>query len=69
MRVPCGRAAALAFGVCGLITASLAMGLSLVPPPETASVLAYELEVLGGFLGFVVLGVVMYSRKKKTRQS
>lgn len=64
MRLPRGRAAAIAVGVCGLLTTSVAMGLSLVPPQETASMLAYELKVLGGFLAFLAVGVVLYSRRR-----
>jgi len=47
-------------GVCGLATTLLAMAMALVPPEDTTSVLLFEAKVIGGFLGFLTVGAIVY---------
>jgi amino acid transporter len=52
-------------GLAGLGLTLLAMVVAAVPPSDTPSVLLFELKVVGGALGFVVLGLVLYWRGKR----
>ena len=47
-------------GVCGLATTLLAMAMALVPPEGMTSVLLFEAKVIGGFLGFLTVGAIVY---------
>lgn len=61
--VPANRSLALVFGLCGMFTTLFAMGMSVIPPDE-GSALVYELKVLGGAGAFVLVGAVLYWRKR-----
>ena len=60
--VPASPRLATAFGVSGLLTTLLAMGMSFVPPGG-GNALVYELKVVGGFAAFVLVGAAIYWRK------
>lgn len=59
--IPASTGMATLLGVCGFCTTLLAMGLSLVPPPDGGALL-YELKVLGGAGAFVLAGAILYWR-------
>jgi amino acid transporter len=63
-RIPASRRLAIAFGVCGLLTTLLAMGVSMKPPADTNALL-YEVKVLGGAGAFVLSGAVIYWRNAR----
>ena len=51
--------------IAGLGLTLLAMGVAVVPPSDTPSVLLFELKVVGGALGFVVIGLAVYWRGRR----
>jgi hypothetical protein len=62
VRVPGGPAGAWAVGVSGLLVTLFAMCVAVVPPEGEAQPLLFEAKVVGGALGFVLLGGVVYWR-------
>ena len=67
MTVPRRNSLAYIAGVCGFLTTLFAMSMSLLPPSETTNVLLYEIKVIGGFLMFVVVGIVIYWLQTRKR--
>jgi amino acid transporter len=61
--VPANSTVALAFGASGLLTTLFAMGMSVVPPGEGGALL-YEAKVLGGAGAFVLVGAVIYWKRR-----
>jgi glutamate:GABA antiporter len=61
-RVPGGAFGARAVGISGLLVTILAMAIAMVPPDGETNPLLFELKVVGGALGFVALGGVVYWR-------
>ena len=51
--------------LAGLGLTLLAMGIAVVPPTDTPSVLLFEAKVVGGALGFVVVGLGLYWKGKR----
>jgi MYXO-CTERM domain-containing protein len=41
------------------------MGVAVVPPSDTPSVLLFELKVVGGAAAFVVIGLALYWRGRR----
>jgi amino acid transporter len=66
IRVPGGALGAWLTGLSGLFVTLFAMGVAMVPPSDTDPWL-FELKVIGGALGFVVLGGVVYWRRRAVR--
>ena len=62
VRVPGGPAAAWMVGVSGLLVTLFAMGVAMVPPGGETNPLLFEAKVVGGALGFILLGGVVYWR-------
>ena len=62
VRVPGGRIGSSAVGASGLVVTLLAMAIAMVPPDGESDPLLFELKVVGGALGFVALGGVVYWR-------
>jgi amino acid transporter len=62
VRVPGGPAGAWVVGLSGLLVTLFAMGVAMVPPAEETRPLLFEVKVVGGALGFVLLGGVVYWR-------
>jgi len=58
--IPRSKTLATLVGACGFLTTLLAMGMSVVPPPDGA--MLYELKVLGGVAAFVLAGAIIYWR-------
>ena len=66
VRVPGGRIGATAVGVSGLLVTLFAMGVAMVPPAEETQPLLFELKVVGGALGFILLGGAVYWRAHRS---
>ena len=66
VRVPGGRIGAMAVGVSGLLVTLFAMGVAMVPPAEETQPLLFELKVVGGALGFILLGGAVYWRAHRS---
>lgn len=67
MRVPGGPITVAAVGVSGLVITLLAMGVAMVPPAEEPHPVLFEIKVVGGALGFLLLGLVAYWRASAPR--
>lgn len=66
---PGGRLGALAIGLSGLSVTLFAMIVTMIPPPGTESPWAFRAKVIGGALGFVLLGGVIYWRAQWSRRA
>jgi amino acid transporter len=64
IRVPGGAAGAWVVGMSGLLVTLFAMAVAMVPPGGETSPWLFEAKVVGGALGFVALGGVVYWRKR-----
>ena len=62
VRVPGGAVGAWFVGLSGLLVTLFAMVVAMIPPPDDASPLLFELKVVGGALGFVAIGGLVYWR-------
>jgi amino acid transporter len=62
VRVPGGPLGAWLIGGSGLLVTLGAMGVAMVPPGGDTSPIAFEAKVVGGALGFVLLGGLVYWR-------
>ena len=62
IRVPGGTPGAWLVGLSGLFVTLFAMGVAMVPPGDTDPWL-FELKVIGGALGFVAIGGMVYWRR------
>ncbi|HMB27150.1 MAG TPA: APC family permease, partial [Blastocatellia bacterium] len=51
-------------GASGMIITLFAMIIATIPPPDIASTLLFRLKVIGGALGFIVIGGLIYWRAK-----
>jgi amino acid transporter len=64
IRVPGGAAGAWLVGLSGLFVTLFAMGVAMVPPGGETNPWLFEAKVVGGALGFVVLGGVVYWKRR-----
>lgn len=62
IRVPGGRTGAWLVGLSGLVVTLFAMCVAMVPPSGDAEPLLFLVKVVGGALGFVLLGGAVYWR-------
>jgi amino acid transporter len=62
VRVPGGAIGARAVGTSGLLVTLFAMAVAMIPPGEESRPLLFELKVVGGALGFLLLGGAVYWR-------
>ena len=62
VRVPGGRIGATMIGVSGMLVTLFAMGVAMVPPADDTNALLFELKVVGGALGFILIGAAVYWR-------
>ncbi len=69
LRVPGGPITAALVGVSGLIVTLLAMGVAMVPPSDDAHPMLFEIKVVGGALGFIALGGLVYWRASRATSS
>ncbi len=68
VRVPGGDVGAKLVGISGLVMTLFAMVVAMIPPGEETQPLLFELKVVGGALGFVLLGGVVYWRAHRGRR-
>jgi len=47
----------------GMIVTLFAMIIATIPPPDTADSLLFRLKVIGGALGFILMGGLIYWRR------
>ena len=66
VRVPGGVIGAWVVGVSGLLMTLFAMGVAMVPPPDGSPVL-FVAKVVGGALGFILVGGAVYWRAHRAR--
>jgi len=62
VRIPGGRPGLVLASVLGLLATVLTLITAVVPPPDVASALQFELKLWGGLLGFGVAGYLLYWR-------
>ncbi len=62
VRVPGGRLGAQVVGISGLLVTLFAMVVAMIPPGDEAHPILFELKVVGGALGFILVGGVVYWR-------
>jgi amino acid transporter len=60
VRVPGGGAGAWVVGLSGLCITLFAMVVAMIPPPGDTQPLLFELKVVGGAAGFVLIGGIVY---------
>jgi amino acid transporter len=66
VRVPGGRVGATLIGVSGLLVTLFAMGVAMVPPADDTNALLFEIKVVGGALGFILIGAGVYWRAHRS---
>jgi amino acid transporter len=64
MLAPGGTVGAWLIGGCGLAITLFAMIVAMVPPSDAASTLSFELKVVGGAGGFLLIGGLLYWRAR-----
>jgi hypothetical protein len=52
-------------GISGLLVTLFAMGVATIPPGDDAQPWLFVVKVVGGALGFVVLGGLVYWRAQR----
>jgi amino acid transporter len=67
--IPGGKIGALLAGVSGTAITAFAMIVALFPPPGTTEIWQHEAKLVGGSLFLVGIGVVIYWRAKRLRQT
>ena len=65
VRVPGGAVGATAVGISGLLVTLFAMGVAVIPPGDDAQPMLFMIKVVGGALGFVLIGGVVYWRAQR----
>jgi amino acid transporter len=70
VHVPGGSIVGWLTGISGIIVTLFAMIIATVPPPDVGNGFAFRLKVIGGALGFILIGGVIYwcARLKRTLQ-
>ncbi|MBZ5695800.1 MAG: APC family permease [Acidobacteriia bacterium] len=66
--IPGGRLGVWIAGLMGLSIVLAAIGLSFVPPAEAAHKWLFELKLVGGTLGGILLGLVLYYRGVRAKR-
>jgi len=64
--LPGGAAGAWAIAGCGLLSTTIAMGLVFVPPPGTANVLNYEVNLIGQAAVLIAIGMALFFTARRT---
>ena len=65
VRVPGGKVGATAVGVSGLLVTLFAMGVATIPPGDDTQPMLFVIKVVGGALGFVLIGGIVYWRARR----
>jgi amino acid transporter len=66
VRVPGGPLVAQLTGISGLLVTLFAMGVAMVPPSDEAHPMLFEAKVVGGALGFILVGAIVYWRAHRS---
>jgi hypothetical protein len=62
--VPGGSIGGWLTGMSGIVVTLFAMIIATIPPPDMANATAFRLKVIGGALGFVLIGGLIYWRAR-----
>jgi hypothetical protein len=62
--VPGGSIVAWLTGLSGIIVTLFAMIIATIPPPDIGNTLLFRLKVVGGALGFILIGGLIYWRAR-----
>lgn len=65
VRVPGGRIVGTLVGLSGLLVTLFAMGVATIPPGDDAQPVLFIIKVVGGALGFVLMGGAVYWRAQR----
>jgi amino acid transporter len=65
VRVPGGKLGATLVGISGLLVTLFAMCVAMIPPGDDAQPGLFVFKVVGGALGFVVIGGLVYWRAQQ----
>jgi glutamate:GABA antiporter len=65
--LPGGPAGAWAIAGCGVVATLVAMGLVFVPPPGTANVLNYEVNLVGQAAVLIGIGMALYFSARRSK--
>jgi amino acid transporter len=68
MLAPGGSIGGWFIGLSGMIVTLFAMIIATIPPPDTGDPLLFRLKVIGGALGFVLIGGLIYWRARLKHQ-
>jgi protein-S-isoprenylcysteine O-methyltransferase Ste14 len=66
--VPGGKAGVWICGLLGLVVVLIGIGFSFVPPGDSDK-LIFEIDVIGGTLGSVLIGLFLYWRGVRSKQT
>jgi hypothetical protein len=64
MLAPGGSIGAWLVGLSGMIVTLFAMIIATIPPPDMGDSLLFRLKVIGGALGFILIGGLIYWRAR-----
>ena len=64
MLAPGGSIGGWVTGLSGMIVTVFAMIIATIPPPDMKNALLFRLKVIGGALGFVLIGGLIYWRAR-----
>jgi glutamate:GABA antiporter len=64
MLAPGGSIGALFTGLSGIVVTLFAMIIATIPPPDMGNSLLFRLKVIGGALGFILIGGLIYWRAR-----
>jgi glutamate:GABA antiporter len=67
VRAPGGIVGVWILAISGILITVFAMAVATIPPPGTDAPLLFRLKVIGGALGFIALGGVIYRRAQYRR--
>jgi len=59
VRIPGGLAGVLVVSALGFMVTLISIGFAFIPPPET-ELMAYEVQIIGGTVAFIVAGILLY---------
>lgn len=67
VRAPGGLIGGWLIGLSGMLVTLFAMVIATIPPPDMGNPLLFRLKVIGGALGFIVIGGLIYWRARFKR--
>ena len=69
MHAPGGSIGLWLTGISGMIVTLFAMIIATIPPPDAGNALVFRFKVIGGALGFILVGGVIYWRARLTQKT